>query len=148
MTGLKNGGSIPVEKINEQSPGFREQLLKAAESRMTGCRMVDAIQIAPPPPVEVALVPEAVPPPTVEVALVLEVDPEPKAALFPVEVDPEPEAAPPPTVEVGNKPEHRYPKRDRKQKLQDTDDKPAMQCHVSKSAKYVFGAAVRRNTDV
>ena len=102
--------------------------------------MVDAIQIAPPPPVEVAPVPEAA-------LLPVEVDPLPEAVPPPsVEVGPVPEAAPPPSVEVGDKPEHRYPKRDRKQKLQDTEGNPVMQCHVSKSAKHVFGAAVRRNT--
>ena len=62
-----------------------------------------------------------------------------------VEVVPVPEAAPLP-VEVGDKPKPRYPKRDRKQKVQDKDGNPVMQCQVSKSARHIFGAAVRGNT--
>ena len=142
MTGLKNGGDIVGVKVDNDKEAFRDQLAQAAEVRKNESHMVHVLQIAPPPPVVVDPLPEAA-------LLPVEVDPLPEAVPPPsVEVGPVPEAAPPPSVEVGDKPEHRYPKRDRKQKLQDTEDKPAMQCHVSKSAKYVFGAVVRRNTDV
>ena len=142
MTGLKNGGDIAGVKVDSDKEAFRDQLAQAAEIRKNEYPLVRVIQIAPPPPVEVDPEPKAA-------LLPVEVDPLPEAVPPPsVEVGPVPEAAPPPSVEVGDKPEHRYPKRDRKQKLQDTEGKPAVQCHVSKSARHVFGAAVRRNTNV
>ena len=126
MTGLKNGGDIAGVKVDNDKKAFRDQLAQAAEVRKNENPLVHVIQIAPPLLVEVVPVSEAAPPPSVEVV-------------------PVPEAAPLP-VEVGDKPKPRYPKRDRKQKVQDKDGNPVMQCQVSKSARHIFGAAVRGNT--
>jgi len=139
MTGLKNGGDIAGVKVDNDKKAFRDQLAQAAEVRKNENPLVHVIQIAPPLLVEVVPVSEAAPPPSVEVV------PVPEAAPLPVEVVPVPEAAPLP-VEVGDKPKPRYPKRDRKQKVQDKDGNPVMQCQVSKSARHIFGAAVRGNT--
>jgi hypothetical protein len=124
MTGLKPGGDIPVVKFNEHSPEFRNQLAQAAEVRAKEPHLANVIQIAP-PPVEVAVEP------SVEVAVERPVE---------VAIDPPVEVAVSTDVDAMHP---RYPQRVRKQKTQEKESDPTP-LHISKSAKHIFGATLRK----
>lgn len=140
------GTEIPVVRANEGDPGFkdalREQLARAAELRVIA-----------PPPVEVAVLPDAAPllvqvailpdaaPPPVEVAVL------PDAELHLVDVAVVPEVAPPPIdVDAQLNGTSRYPKRIRTQKCLDetSDARDTKPLHISKEARHAFKATIKK----
>ena len=140
------GTEIPVVRANEGDPGFkdalREQLARAAELRVIA-----------PPPVEVAVLPDAAPllvqvavlhdaaPPPVEVAVLSD------AELHLVDVAVVPEVAPPPIdVDAQLNGTSRYPKRIRTQKCLDetSDARDTKPLHISKEARHAFKATIKK----
>ena len=140
------GTEIPVVRANEGDPGFkdalREQLARAAELRVIA-----------PPPVEVAVLPDAAPL-LVQVAvlpdaapLLVQVAVLPDAAPPPVEVAVVPEVAPPPIdVDAQLNGTSRYPKRIRTQKCLDetSDARDTKPLHISKEARHAFKATIKK----
>ena len=127
------GTEIPVVRANEGDPGFkdalREQLARAAELRVIA-----------PPPVEVAVLPDAAP-------LLVQVAVLPDAAPPPVEVAVVPEVAPPPIdVDAQLNGTSRYPKRIRTQKCLDetSDARDTKPLHISKEARHAFKATIKK----
>ena len=140
------GTEIPVVRAKEGDLGFkdalREQLARAAELRVIA-----------PPPVEVAVLPDAAPllvqvavlpdaaPPPVEVAVL------PDAELHLVDVAVVPEVAPPPIdVDAQLNGTSRYPKRIRTQKCLDetSDARDTKPLHISKEARHAFKATIKK----
>ena len=140
------GTEIPVVRANEGDPGFkdalREQLARAAELRVIA-----------PPPVEVAVLPDAAPL-LVQVAvlpdaapLLVQVAVLPDAAPPPVEVAVVPEVAPPPIdVDAQLNGTSRYPKRIRTQKCLDetSDARDTKPLNISKEARHAFKATIKK----
>ena len=153
------GTEIPVVRANEGDPGFkdalREQLARAAELRVIAPPPVEVavlpdaapllVQVAVLPDaapllVQVAILPDAAPPP-VEVAVL------PDAELHLVDVAVVPEVAPPPIdVDAQLNGTSRYPKRIRTQKCLDetSDARDTKPLHISKEARHAFKATIKK----